>query len=580
MIYEYAPVRADEMDLNETSFVIVDTETTGVRAASDRVIEIGAVRVSGGDIVESFQQLVNPGCAVPRRITRLTGISSAMVFDQPTAEEVLPDFFDFLGDDVFVAHNLSFDLRFLNAECRRIGLDEVANRSLCTLRLARRLLPGLRSKGLASLVDFYGIQLRRRHRALADAEATAHVMLRFLDQVELEFGVSRLPELLTFQHRRYSDLKQVSRNVERIREEVLCDIPNRPGVYFMQDGNGKIIYVGKAQNLEHRVRSYFTSVEGHSPRIRKMVRSVQGVEWEVTDSELDALLLESRLIKQLQPAYNRAQRRYVNRPFIRLDTEHPVPKASVSAFLHDDGAEYYGPMASRSEAYFVVDLIDRFFRLRECDDATLEKGRRCVYASMDRCTAPCEAQTQHHGTDGEGAHAIVDADYAAEIERVRNFLLGRDASVVERIEARMLEASAEKEYEQAKTYRDGIRRLERMLARREAVATRVLEHNAVLVHTRDDGSPRILIVSRGRHVATFEADYDPDDLAMALDRYFVEGADAVQVYREQEVDELHLLSHWIFVHRDELVQLHWKEGTPTDALVHQVDAALAKTAAS
>lgn len=550
---------ADGMLLNDASFVIVDTETTGSRAASDRVIEIGAVRVEGGRVVDTYEQLINPECAVPRRITRLTGISSAMVFDKPRACEVLPVFLDFLGGSVFVAHNLSFDIRFLNAECRRTERPEIANESLCTLRLARRLLPGLRSKGLASLADFYGIRNRRHHRALADAEATAEVLLRFVDQVELEYGLERLADLLTFQYRRYADLKQVSKHVARIREEVLSDLPPQPGVYFMKDGRGRTIYVGKAQNLDNRVRSYFTSVEGHPPRIRKMVRAVRDVAWEVTASELDALLLESRLIKELQPAYNRAQRRYVNRPFIRIDTTHAVPRVAARAFLHDDGAEYYGPMADRGEAQFVVDLIDRFFRLRECDDATLKKGRRCVYASMDRCTAPCEGKT---------------VDYDAELDRVRAFLQGRDTSVVGRIDAAMREASAAMDYEQARTYRDWLQRLDRIAARREAVASRVREHNAVVIHRPEAPPARLLVISRGRHVETVTVPDDLEGLGRRLERYFVDGSNHPGVYREQEVDELHLLSHWLYVHRREVRHVRWEDGEPIEDVLNRIRAEL------
>lgn len=547
------------MLLQDASFVVVDTETTGSSASSGRVIEIGAARVRGGEIVERFERLVNPECAVPRRITRLTGISSAMVFDRPKAADVLPEFLDFLGRDVLVAHNLSFDLRFLNAECRRAGRAEIPNESLCTLRLARRLLPGLRSKGLAGVTDFYGIRIRRHHRALADAEATAEVFLRFLNQVDLEYGLERLSDLLTFQYRRYDDLKSASKHVVRIRREVLGALPARPGVYFMKDGRGRTIYVGKALSLRERVRTYFTAVEGHPPRIRKMVRSVRDVDWKETDSELDALLLESRLIKELQPAYNRAQRRYVNRPFIRIDTQHRFPRVTASAFLHDDGAEYYGPMAGRDEARFVVDLIDRFFRLRACDDATLEKGRRCVYASMNRCTAPCDGPAD---------------EYLREVDRVRAFLLGEDASVPERIESAMREAAAEMDYEEAARCRDWLRRLERMLAKREAVASRVLEHNAVVIHRPENRPPRLLVVSRGRHVETVVVRGGFDDVREALDRHLRGDPEGPDVYREREIDELHLLAHWLYVHRHEISQIRWEPGGDVASLLEKVRAEL------
>ncbi|HMB93661.1 MAG TPA: exonuclease domain-containing protein, partial [Rhodothermales bacterium] len=230
------------MLIHETPFVIVDTETTGTNAKSDRVIEIAAVKVLGGSVVDTFSQLINPERSVPYRITRLTGITTAMVFDQPTAARVLPRFLKFLGDAVFVAHNLTFDQRFVDAELARIGRKTLTNPMLCSLRLARRLLPGLRSKGLSGLIDHYNLVVDGRHRALGDAAATAEVFLKFISQVAFEHDIETLDELLHFQHRKYRDLRKGPKHLRRIREEVLPRLPNLPGVYFMQDKQEAIIY--------------------------------------------------------------------------------------------------------------------------------------------------------------------------------------------------------------------------------------------------------------------------------------------------------------------------------------------------
>ena len=144
------------MDTDRAEFVIVDTETTGSRAGEDRIIEIGAVRLVGGEVVDTFQQLIDPGCHVPHRITRLTGISTGMVYGQPSAAEVLPGFVDFLGDAILVAHNLPFDARFLDVALAEAGLPPLQNPSLDTLRLARRLLSSLPSKGLSKLTQHFG----------------------------------------------------------------------------------------------------------------------------------------------------------------------------------------------------------------------------------------------------------------------------------------------------------------------------------------------------------------------------------------------------------------------------------------
>lgn len=304
-----------------------------------------------------------------------------------------------------------------------------------------------------------------------------------------------------------------------------------------------------------------------------MVKSVRDVEWEVTDSELEALLLESRLIKERQPAYNRAQTKYVNRPFIRIDTTHDFPRVSISAFLHDDGCEYYGPMAGRREAAFVVDVIDRFFKLRECDEQTFSNGKRCAYASMGRCLAPCEA------TENE-------SHYEAELNRVRAFLSGFDDSVTERIEAAMKGAAAELDFEQAGTYRDWLRALKRMLGKREAVASRVLHHNAVIIHRPDPERPvRLLIVSRGRHAETLHVDTPPEPsqlsaLEQCIVRRFQEPDRSIESYREKEIDEIHVLSNWLFVHRDDVCQIRWDETATVRGMMRRISAELESAGAS
>jgi DNA polymerase-3 subunit epsilon len=558
------------MLINDASFVVVDTETTGGRATSDRLIEIAAVRVKRGAIVDRFRELINPECTIPRRISWLTGITTAMVFDKRLAADIMPGFFEFLKGDTFVAHNALFDLRIVNEEQRRLSRPPLRNETLCTLRLARRLLPGLRSKGLSSLVDFYGIKMQRRHRALDDAEATAEILIRFLDQLSLEFGAETVDDALTFQYRRYGDLKQMSKHLVYVRENVLRRLPRQPGVYFMKDGKGKTIYIGKAQNLSSRVRSYFTSVEGHPARIRRMVKSVRDIEWQVTDSELEALFLESRLIKEHQPAYNRAQMQYVNRPFIRIETSHAFPRVSTSAFLHDDGSEYYGPMAGRNEAAFIVEVIDRFFKLRKCDDTTFSRRQRCVFASMGRCSAPCETVDE-------------DAAYAKELDRVKAFLSGVDSSVTERIEAEMKKSAAELDFEQAGTYRDWLRTLTRMLEKREGIASRVLEHNVVIIH-RPDHAPtaRLLVVARGRHAETIHVGTPPADaelttLEKCIAERFQKSSQPTESYREKEIDEIYLLSHWLFVHRNDVRQVRWADAPTVAGMVQRISSELARS---
>ncbi|MDP2480138.1 MAG: 3'-5' exonuclease [Candidatus Palauibacterales bacterium] len=177
--------RSPSGPLAALSYVVVDVETTGASPGrGDRITEIAAVEVRHGAITDEFSSLVNPGMPIPAWISRLTGISDDMVCDAPRFEEIAGLVRERLEGRVFVAHNAPFDWRFVSAEMRRAASVLPSGPRLCTLRLARRALPGLARKGLDSVTEYYGIEIEGRHRAGGDAVATAGVLLRLLEEVE------------------------------------------------------------------------------------------------------------------------------------------------------------------------------------------------------------------------------------------------------------------------------------------------------------------------------------------------------------------------------------------------------------
>ncbi len=550
------------MRIADATFVVTDTETTGTSPSSDRVIELAAVKLHDGEVVDTFQQLINPGRSIPKRITQITGISTAMVYDAPSIDAILPDYLDFLGDGIFTAHNLSFDRNFINAELERTGGSELGVDTLCTLRLARRLLPGLKSKGLSQLIQFYNLQVNSRHRALGDAEATATVLQQFVSQLAFEHEIESVEELLTFQNRSYRQVRRTPNHLKTLRDEVLPEVPEQPGVYFFKNSRGSILYIGKAKRLSKRVRSYFNGIESLSARRRKLMQKMRRVEWTTTKTELEALLLESRLIKKHKPSYNRAQRRYRGRPFIRLDPAEDVPKLSWSYTIDQDGAEYFGPLRNRDQAELVLEVAGRFYQLRECDDATLRLGQRCLYADMDRCTAPCE------GDDGA---------YAEEVARVRQFLTGQDRSVLDALQERMQQASTNLEFEQAAEFRDWHDEIERMMDRQQAIAAPVLEHNAVAVlPAPEDDAVQCFFVRFGRPVESHSATvpFPADDrvhLEARLAHHFDPAQDPPDRYSKRDVDEIRLLAHWLYVHRDEVAQVRWDTSLSPDAMRQHIE---------
>jgi DNA polymerase III epsilon subunit family exonuclease len=180
--------------LHEIPFVVVDVEATGGRPPRDRIIEIAAVRVRGGRIREEWATLVDPGRSIPPFVARLTGIDTSTAAAAPPFTHVVDEFLAFLGGGAFVAHNAAFDWRFVNAELLAVRGGRLTNARLCTVRLARRLLPGVRRRNLDALAHVFGIPVEGRHRALGDARATARILLRLLD-VASERGIETEEDL-------------------------------------------------------------------------------------------------------------------------------------------------------------------------------------------------------------------------------------------------------------------------------------------------------------------------------------------------------------------------------------------------
>lgn len=185
--------------LSETEFVVLDVEAAHDRGTPARIIELGAYRVRAGKILDQFETLVNPEANVPRFLTGLTGITNDMLSTAPKFPEIVSNWLNFIGDSVLVAHNASFDLLLLNREIARVFPGHrLRNRDLCTVDLARRLVPQLESKKLDSLAAYFGFEIPRRHRAADDALATARVFLRLLDDLKAN-GISTLSEARSFQ---------------------------------------------------------------------------------------------------------------------------------------------------------------------------------------------------------------------------------------------------------------------------------------------------------------------------------------------------------------------------------------------
>ena len=242
-------------------------------------------------------------------------------------------------------------------------------------------------------------------------------------------------------------------------EEKLQNLPVSPGVYLHKDEAGKIIYVGKAKNLRNRVRSYFQSGRGHDRKTRELVRRIRDLEFIITDNEVEALVLESNLIKQHKPRYNVLLKDDKQYPHLKLTINEPFPRVMITRRIQRDGALYFGPFLPASMARRTIDLINRTFQLRTCDieiDGRLP--RPCLEYHIKRCLGPCVRGL------------CTPAEYQEAVRDVRLLLEGKNRELAEQLEARMLQASEEMRFEMAAKYRD-MRKTVHALAEQQKMAT-------------------------------------------------------------------------------------------------------------
>jgi len=273
-------------------YAIIDVETTGGQARHERITEIAIVLHDGQRIVNTFSTLINPERSIPWNITRITGISDDMVVGAPKFYEVARQIVEITEGAIFVAHNVTFDYSFVREEFLRLGF-QFTRRQLCTVRLARRVFPGIASYSLSNLKAHFGIHAERSHRALDDTLATVKLFELILD--------AQSDTVRTFVNNGVKETK-LPQNISLDR---LHQVPDSCGVYYLHDETGAVIYVGKSLNIRKRLFEHFADP---TPKGEKLRTGVADLSYEVTGSELVALLLESAEIKRLQPRVNRAQR--------------------------------------------------------------------------------------------------------------------------------------------------------------------------------------------------------------------------------------------------------------------------------
>ena len=356
--------------------------------------------------------------------------------------------------------------------------------------------------------------------------------------------------------------------------EKLKTLPARPGVYQYFDANGKIIYVGKAINLRNRVRSYFHASADHGPKTERLVAEIADLEWIITDSELEALLLESNLIKRHKPRFNirlKDDKRY---PYIKVEWQNPYPKVVTVRKMAQDGARYYGPFTNAGAVYQTLDTLRHIFPYLTCDrEITGKDPRACLYYDIKLCGGPCIG-------------AVTQAEYRATLDELCHFLEGKSDEVLIDFERRMSAAAEAMQFEQAAVYRDQLKSL-RHIVERQKVISNAQNDQDVLAFARANGDAcvQIFLIRQGKLIGreyfVLEGAEDEDTrqvMAGFLTQFYDEAAyvpPEVVLPVEIEAQEASIIAQFLKQKRGAQVTLHVpREGPAADLVKLAADNAL------
>lgn len=339
-------------------------------------------------------------------------------------------------------------------------------------------------------------------------------------------------------------------------EEELKKLPEQPGVYLMHDASDEIIYVGKAINLKNRVRQYFQTVRNRSPKIEKMITLIRYFEYIITDSELEALVLENNLIKEYAPKYNTMLTDDKTYPFIKVTVSEPYPRLLLTRQMKRDGAKYFGPFTSAGAVRDTIDLLQKLYHIRQCNKKLPKEqgiGRPCLYYQMKQCPAPCQ-------------NYISEEAYRESVQGVLDFLNGNTKQVVQELEEKMRLAAEEFEYEQAAEYRDLIESIRHITGKqritnpnsttidRDVVAMAVENGEAVVsIFFIRDGK----LLGREHFHMTGVEEEQPSETMTAFVKQYYAGTPYVpkELLLESEVEERELLEHWLSQKKEQRVHI-------------------------
>jgi len=499
--------------LQQVTFCVLDLETTGGRRGEDMITEIGAVKISGGQVLGSYQTLINPGRPIPVGISYLTGITTSMVEKAPSIAAVLPSFLEFLGNSVIVGHNVQFDLGFLNAALTRGNYPKPSNKVVDTLALARRLVRDeVPNCKLSTLSRCMNLPKRAAHRALEDALTTSDLLHVLLEKAA-SLGVLGLDDLL--------ELPKLHRHPQARKLSLTTDLPRKPGVYQFLNSNREVLYVGKATNLRSRVRSYFSS--DRRKKVTQLLKETKFIEFTVCEVPLKAEVLEVHLIHRHQPRFNKQAANWNKYVYLKLTTNERFPRITVVSQTLDDNAFYLGPISSRRVARLAASAIESAIPLRRCTKkiSANPTDTRCTSIQIGSDSCPCTG-------------AVKEITYQPIVESALQALTGKPELAMLPLQNRMRALALERRFEEASKVRDQAAALSGLLQRQRKIDS-LRRAGRIIVEIPGWGRAEI---QNGFLVNTL-------DEAELKDSFTSEANRAAEIVRKEDADELWCISRWV-----------------------------------
>jgi DNA polymerase III subunit epsilon len=356
-------------------YAILDIETTGGQFNEEGITEIAIYKFDGHEVVDQFISLVNPEIPIQPFVVKLTGINNAMLRSAPKFYEVAKRIIEITQDCIIVAHNASFDYRILRTEFRRLGYD-FEKQTLCTVELAKKLIPGHASYSLGKLVRELGIPMADRHRANGDAMATVKLFKMLLDKdVEKEILKSYIKT-------------EIKSGISPKLLDIVESLPNKTGIYYVHNEKGDLIFIGKSKSIKKRVNQHFTAT---SRNAKKMQLEVFAVTYEETGNELIALLKESEEIKINRPSYNRSQRKTIF-PFALYAEKNKEGYLALTVRKADGRKKEITSFSTLLEGKEKLHKITSDYQFCQKVNGLYDTKKECFQYDIKQCNGACIGQ--------------------------------------------------------------------------------------------------------------------------------------------------------------------------------------------